>query len=200
MFDCFNVLTICAFTVTERSKPWESGQEICQDIVTTDPAPEPGAGSMKVKTMAALTGPADHDMFGEESDTGDALEDALDVNPEAFIKMSTEEASHTKLAAALTLKQPGFFLRDAFVALSESGLAVIPSMEGVHIWHAAGQQWHAQYPGKSYSPKWGIIRSEKKALGLAIAKLWAWFVADYPNDKEAKTHLAFLQSQIIQFE
>ncbi|CAK9114704.1 Uncharacterized protein (Fragment), partial [Durusdinium trenchii] len=147
-------------------------------------------GSEKVK-MAPL---ADKEMelFGEEeSDSGEVLEQAIKVDPSEFIQMHLEEKCASldseEKAVAVAIKQPSFFKREAFVALHAAGLTEIPNKSGVHIWcHQSSSQWHAQYPGKSYSPSWGATRSEQKALGLALLKLWAWFVKDHPENEAAK--------------
>lgn len=184
-----------SFTVLQHTE----GQDPTDQVVL-DPAPAPAGGSEKVK-MAPL---ADKEMelFGEEeSDSGEVLEQAIKVDPSEFIQMHLEEKCASldseEKAVAVAIKQPSFFKREAFVALHAAGLTEIPNKSGVHIWcHQSSSQWHAQYPGKSYSPSWGATRSEQKALGLALLKLWAWFVKDHPENEAAKARFSFMQDAV----
>lgn len=158
-----------------------------------DPAPAPQAGSSKVNKKAVAAAGVDL-LLDDDSSEGEKENNfEPEVNPEDFIQMVTEESS----GKVMKMKQPGFFERAAFLELNELGLAVIPNMAGVHIWHhVSSSQWHAQYGKRSYSPTWGNQRTEKKALALAIVQLWQWFVDDHPDDTEAKAQLEFINTHI----
>ncbi|CAK9086713.1 unnamed protein product [Durusdinium trenchii] len=92
---------------------------------------------------------------------------------------------------------PGFFEREAYADLEKVGLTALPMADGyVLSYHKVTRQWHARDPsGSNYAPTWGLIRSELKALLLALDQLWDWYVETNPDDKvDAEEHLQNIRS------
>ena len=147
-----------------------------------DPAPAPKVGDDK---SAKVFDPSKKEMV---SHSGEATAEDADEFGENMILASSGPKSHAWVP-------PSFFERQAFETLEQMGLANLPTSPGFMLaYHTQTQQWHARWDGKNYAPSWGNVRSEIKALCMALIQLWTWYLAVNENDSEAKNHLQKLEA------
>lgn len=93
---------------------------------------------------------------------------------------------------------PSFYERDEFKTLETEGLAKIPDQQGFMLgYHTVTKQWHARWSGdgvpKNYAPTCGMLRSELKALCMALCQLWDWYLA-VNEDSAGEEHLKRLSA------
>lgn len=95
-----------------------------------------------------------------------------------------------------------FYTREAFTTLEAEGLARLPDRPGFMLaYHASSTQWHARLADehvqsdgqRNYAPTWGGLRSERKALLLALCQLWTWYLERF-QDAEGAAHLQRIQT------
>ena len=87
-------------------------------------------------------------------------------------------------------KQKCFMNRPVYLALKDEGLVSLPPVQGFFLsCHPSSCQWHAGFPKadgtgvKNRAPKWSeSVRSERKALLLALRFLWETYVSDGNSD------------------
>ena len=98
---------------------------------------------------------------------------------------------------------PSFFARESFCALESAGLAKLPETSGfTSAYHKQTRQWHARCAPleKHYAPSHGPgLRSELKALCMALCQLWEWYVSSLPEIGETE-HLDRLRAYTDELE
>lgn len=163
--------------------------EVSMATAEMDPAPAAKAGS---DDAAKVWNPMKSKMVNAEScaagDAGEGsdLEPAEPLDESKMVTLLGTCSSGSKKAHV----PPSFFSREAYAELDTLGLTEIPPLDGYGLsYHKVSFQWHARCGAKNFAPSWGEgIRSEKKALLLALMKLWDWYLEAKPDDSDAKTH------------
>lgn len=90
-----------------------------------------------------------------------------------------------------------FFKREAYVALNDLGLTELPEGCFKLAYHSVSHQWHGRWDAenRNYAPSWGpSIRSETKALVLALIQLWEWKLQTAPESSEVQDQLKRLET------
>ena len=89
---------------------------------------------------------------------------------------------------------PSFMTREAYKALQNEGLTALPPEPGVGLrYHRSSSQWHAVFGCHNVAPSWGSLRSERKALLIALYAIWNWFATENPRDSAAADHVECLR-------
>lgn len=189
--------------LTRRKQTQTGGQEEGYMMaLQMDPAPGLAAGK---GTMEKVWDPKKKRCSSPMHDNEPGASSMHDDEPAGVIDDEVDESKFVTACGALS-KQKGafeikhvpasFWKREAFSQLSSKGLAKVPPGEGWQIaYHSQTQQWHARCPqGWNYAPTWGSIRSELKALCLALQQLWDWYIQQGPPDvAEANLYIAQLE-------
>lgn len=163
--------------IINTSEHMPAGQIL--DFAPADPAPADGD---KQKTMAEpLDGEHEEAEPNAEGDSGETA--VPHISECVFVVF------HAKPKAGSPSKQPAypseFKSREAYVELYNQGFTEIPPAPSCGLfYHKSSAQWHSRFghDGEmNRAPTWGLLRSEKKAILLAMEAMWAWYVANGPN-------------------
>lgn len=161
------------------------GQELIQ---VEDPAPEPEAGKdAPNKHLKATKHMQTTEMEWEPSD--------LPVPPP---ESECDFCSFVPDKEVASEPPQEFRSRAVFKELEAAGLTKIPTGCGIFL-HRSTWQWHARY-GHSQemnkAPTWNeTLRSEKKALLIALHAMWSWFADDTKSANHAE-YVAQLQKAL----
>lgn len=166
------------------------GQELA--MADVDPAPACAAGSSKQPTVRHWE-PQD-----PANDDDDASNDGLIVDETNFISMNVAASAEPQNEGKRQHAPAAFMFRPAFVELKEEGFAELPNTDGVGLhYHKVSMQWHASWPAGNKSPTWGKLRSEQKAILLALCALWRWFVQNCEwSTEEDNAYLEKLKAKL----
>ncbi|CAK9082770.1 unnamed protein product [Durusdinium trenchii] len=155
-----------------------------------DPAPAPSAGSHKEPTHPAEMTVSAAGVDEESREVPEASECAFMV-----FRESCESKSVTKFAPAQ------FMLREAYLSLCEEKLVALPPVPGCGLYHHnSTHQWHAVYGHEqefNRAPSWSAsLRSERKALLLALESMWAWYCKTDAATEADRKHLDILSQKL----
>eukprot|EP00438_Fugacium_kawagutii_P012373 Skav215478 [mRNA] locus=scaffold165:98369:98869:+ [translate_table: standard] len=95
---------------------------------------------------------------------------------------------------------PEFRQRPAYLQLAEEGATDIPPAPGCGLYyHNSTNQWHSIYGAaseKHTAPSWNAtLRSERKAILLALVALWTWWCESSSSQPDHK-YLAVLVKKL----
>lgn len=151
-----------------------------------DPAPAPKAGSDEASKVWV----SQHKNMVQLGD--EALNEEEEFDEEMMVSAVSKGKGHGNHVP------PSFYERDEFKTLETEGLAKIPDQQGFMLgYHTVTKQWHARWSGdgvpKNYAPTCGMLRSELKALCMALCQLWDWYLA-VNEDSAGEEHLKRLSA------
>ena len=152
-----------------------------------DPAPAPAAGSDKpVKPI--LRGSA-----AVEFDSDDDLLAPPSMSECVFRVFHSDKNAHSEPPSE-------FREREAYKILEAEGLTDTPPSAGCGLfYHKSTQQWHARFGlhGEiNCAPSWNAtLRSERKAVLLALHAMWKWWSALSKNKPDGK-YVAVLEKAL----
>ncbi len=144
----------------------------------------------------------DDDLFDDENDAGEHDEPqdvTTPLDPALFVSMNVTKGDLTSRKWA----PPQFMKRDAYKELVSLGLHTLPDVEGVGLhYHSSTSQWHASWPTGNKAPTWSdSLRSEAKAIVIALVALWTWYTTTYPTHSiKEKEHLQKLKDRLKALE
>eukprot|EP00435_Cladocopium_sp_Y103_P033811 s1426_g8.t1 len=160
-----------------------------------DPAPAPQAGSKKVSKSAKHPAILLNDDDDDDDDGTAECQNVMCQDVCDFVSYLEAAESSCKCP---TEPPEEFRLRPVFLQLTGEGLTRVPPGCGIFL-HRVSAQWHSRYGYHSEinsAPTWNSkLRSERKALLLALSKMWRWFAAE-TKAKEDKDHLARLEKAL----
>lgn len=138
----------------------------------------------------------------EPQDTGEQDEPQdvpTTLDPAMFVSMNVTKGDSTSRKWA----PPQFMKRDAYKELVGLNLHHLPDAEGVGIhYHSSTSQWHASWPTGNKAPTWSdSLRSEAKAIVIALIALWTWYITTHPtHTAKEKEHLQKLKERLEALE
>ena len=152
---------------------------------TTDPAPAPAAGSEKEPDEPQVPSILDE---GE----ADVIPDAASCSFVVYVD------SKETTSGAVPME---FRARPAFVDLEASGLTEVPPCPKCGIfYHNATKQWHTVFGlegERNRAPTHSAtLRSERKALLIALVAMWEWWSSVSGNSSDRK-YLAVLSKELL---
>lgn len=91
-----------------------------------------------------------------------------------------------------------FRSRPAYVELEKEGLTDLPPIAGCGLFdHPSSRQWHSRFGENSNrAPSWSeTLRSERKAILIALEAVWSWYCKDSQNKTDHK-YLMVIQKKL----
>ena len=167
----------------------------------SDPAPARAAGSEKdPKEIPMPKGWKQGESDGEnDSKEAPAESECVFLSYHCRAK-GTSSGSGGEVTETKDYVPSQFKTRDVFVALESEGLTKIPPVSGCGIFfHSSTSQWHSKFGDggkRNCAPKWSpSLRSEQKALLIALLQMWKWYVTLIENESNLE-HVARLQAKL----
>ena len=133
--------------------------------------------------MDAQEHDADEDQPAEENQN-------MEVEPNFIVCLEFAEGKVTRPPTE-------FRQRPAYVELESLGLTKMVPLKNCGVYyHKSTSQWHTKYGDSNSAPKWGPdLRSEKRALLMALISLWKWY-AGITNASEDSQYVTRLQEEL----